>query len=71
MEEKPIIVITGYRPKLSIQHVTRLYLNSDEATACRQFEADGGMVATCQQLRRSDIIEWQSTLSGVRYTSDF
>lgn len=69
MAKKQIVIISGHRHEESINYVTRLYLNSDEVSARRQFEDDGGTVISCQTMDNTDIIEWQSTLSGIHYSA--
>lgn len=67
MKKKQLVIISGYCPKESMSYITRLYINYDEVNARTEFEADGGSVTLCQSLGEADVIEWQTTLTGVQY----
>lgn len=67
MKPKQIVIISGYCPNQSMAYVTRLYIDYDEVSARTEFEADGGSVTLCQSLGEADVIEWQTTLTGVQY----
>ncbi len=67
MKKKQIVIISGYCPNESMTYITRLYIDYDEVKARSEFEADGGSITLCQSLGEADVIEWQTTLTGVHY----